>query len=277
MELKLGVRPLIMGILNVTPDSFFDGGRYADPDKAVERALRMRDEGADIIDIGGESSRPGAMPVSAQEEMDRVCPVIERVSHDAGVPVSVDTYKSEVAEAALRAGASIVNDITALGFDDAMGGIAARYRAHVVLMHMKGTPRTMQDNPVYRDIVGDIAGFLRTRAEKAAACGIGKEKIILDPGIGFGKGPLDNYTILRNLGLFRDLGYPLLVGLSRKSLIKVLYDTDRDRLPATVALNAIAAYLGADIVRVHDVTEHRLAMAAVEMIKRAPVSDAGRN
>jgi dihydropteroate synthase len=277
MELKLGARPLIMGILNVTPDSFFDGGRYADPDKAVERALRMRDEGADIIDIGGESSRPGAMPVSAQEEMDRVCPVIERVSHDAGVPVSVDTYKSEVAEAALRAGASIVNDITALGFDDAMGGIAARYRAHVVLMHMKGTPRTMQDNPVYRDIVGDIAGFLRTRAEKAAACGIGKEKIILDPGIGFGKGPLDNYTILRNLGLFRDLGYPLLVGLSRKSLIKVLYDTDRDRLPATVALNAIAAYLGADIVRVHDVTEHRLAMAAVEMIKRAPVSDAGRN
>ncbi len=258
----------IMGILNVTPDSFYDGGRYADADLAVERAYRMRDEGADIIDVGGESTRPGAMPVSAEEEIGRVCTVIERISKDIGIPVSVDTSKAKVARAALQAGATIVNDISGLTFDGAMAGVAAECGASMVLMHIQGTPATMQRDPRYGNLVEEISGFLAAAAEKAVERGIGREKIIIDPGIGFGKTLEDNYRIINNLHEFKKLGFPVLVGLSRKSLIGKLYGRDEDRLPATIALNAAAVLNGADILRVHDVKEHRLALEGLEMLKR---------
>ncbi|MBP7736250.1 MAG: dihydropteroate synthase [Spirochaetes bacterium] len=261
-------RVRIMGILNVTPDSFYDGGRYADPDRAAERAYCMRDEGADIIDIGGESTRPGAKPVPAGEEIDRICPVIERIAGDIGVPLSVDTNKAAVARAALAAGASIVNDISGLTFDGAMAGVVAERGAAVVLMHIQGTPETMQRDPRYADLVSEICAFLAAAAERALASGIGREKIIVDPGIGFGKTLEDNYRIIKNLHEFRKLGFPVLVGLSRKSLIGKLYGGDADRLPATIALNAASVLNGADIIRVHDVKEHRLALEAMEMLKR---------
>ena len=274
-ELAIGGRTLVMGILNVTPDSFYDGGRYIDTERALEHARRMYREGADIIDVGGESSRPGAQPVSARDEMERVCPVIERIAGELDVMISIDTCKAEVAEAAVGLGASMINDISALGHDPRMAGIAAASGAHLILMHMKGTPRTMQDNPVYEDVIGEIASFLKERAASAVSAGVAGNRIILDPGIGFGKTAADNYEILANLGIFRELGFPLCIGLSRKSLIGGLYGGDVDRLPATIALNAAAARLGADIIRVHDVREHRLALAAVEMMKKAPQRDAG--
>jgi dihydropteroate synthase len=261
-------RVRIMGILNVTPDSFYDGGRYADTARAVERAYRMRDDGADIIDIGGESTRPGAKPVEAEEEIGRVCPVIDAIAKDIGIPVSVDTSKANVARAALAAGASIVNDISALTFDAAMAGAVAECGAGLVLMHIQGTPETMQRDPRYADLIGEICGFLAAAAEKAMGHGIGREKIIIDPGIGFGKTLEDNYRIINNLHEIKKLGYPVLVGLSRKSLIGKLYDRDEDRLPATIALNAASVLNGADIIRVHDVKEHRLALEGLEMLKR---------
>ncbi len=258
----------IMGILNVTPDSFYDGGRYPDTGRAVERAYRMRDEGADIIDVGGESTRPGAKAVTAEEEIGRVCPVIEKIAMDIGIPVSVDTSKSKVARAALAAGASIVNDISGLSFDRETAGVAAEFGAGVVLMHIRGTPETMQNDPRYADLVGEISAFLAGAAQRAMASGIGREKIIIDPGIGFGKTLEDNYRIIKNLHEFRKLGFPVLVGLSRKSLIGKLYGGDEDRLPATIALNAASVLNGADIIRVHDVKEHRLALDGLEMLKR---------
>ena len=263
----------IMGILNVTPDSFYDGGRYADPARAVERAYRMRDEGADIIDIGGESTRPGALPVSAAEEIDRVCPVIEAVAKDIGVPLSVDTSKAGVARAALSAGASIVNDISGLSFDEGIAGVAASHGAGLVVMHIQGMPETMQKDPRYGDLVSEICGFLAAAAKKAVDAGIAREKIIVDPGIGFGKTLEDNYIILQNIREFGRLGFPVLVGLSRKSLIGKLYDREEDRLPATIALNAAALLGGADIIRVHDVREHRLALAGLEMLARVNKRD----
>jgi dihydropteroate synthase len=258
----------IMGILNVTPDSFFDGGRYYELGRAVERAYRIREEGADIIDIGGESTRPGSMPVAADEEIRRVCPVIEAIAKDIGIPVSVDTNKSEVARAALRAGASIVNDISGLTFDAGIAGEAARYGAGIVLMHIKGRPADMQKDPRYTDLIGDIRGFLGEAARRAQEAGIGRDKIIIDPGIGFGKTFEDNYRIIRNLREFKALGFPLLVGLSRKSLVAKLYEQAEDRLPATIALNVVSVLNGADIIRVHDVREHRLALAGLEMLER---------
>lgn len=260
-------RCLIMGILNVTPDSFHDGGRYFDRGRAVERAYAMRDEGADIIDIGGESTRPGSLPVEEGEEIDRVCPVIESVAGDLGVPVSIDTSKAAVARAALRAGASIVNDISGLTFDGGMAAAVAERGAGIVLMHIKGRPATMQDSPRYGDLIGEIVEFLEKAVERAVAGGIDREKIIVDPGIGFGKTLEDNYRILQNLREFRKLGCPVLVGLSRKSLIGRLYDKEEDRLPATIALNAAAVLNGADLIRVHDVRAHRLALAGIEMLK----------
>ncbi len=277
MKLEFGARPLIMGILNVTPDSFYDGGKYSVPEKAVERAMEMCVEGADILDVGGESSRPGAKPVSGQEEMDRVCPVIERIAGRVSVPISIDTCKSVVAREALKAGAMIVNDISALRHDDEMGKVVSQYGAYIILMHMQGTPGTMQDNPEYVNVVGEICEYLQKRAESALQSGIDGEKIIIDPGIGFGKTLTDNYRILKNLKCLKALGYPVLVGLSRKALIKGLYDTDADRLPATIALNALSAFLGADILRVHDVKEHRLAMAAVEMMNRTSLVNGSCN
>ena len=257
-----------MGILNVTPDSFYGASRFPDARRAVERAYRIREEGADMIDVGGESTRPGSAPVPAAEEIDRICPVIERIAKDIGIPISVDTYKSAVAEAALSAGATIVNDISGMTFDAEMLGVAARRGAGVVLMHIKGTPENMQEDPRYDDLIGEVCRFLGEAARRAEAGGVDRGRIVIDPGIGFGKSVKDNYVILNNIAALKKLGYPVLVGLSRKSLIARLYDDDSDRLPATIALNSAAVLAGADIIRVHDVKEHRLALAGLEMLKR---------
>lgn len=271
MRLSFGEKTLIMGILNVTPDSFYDGGRYYSREDAVKRALKLRDEGADIIDIGGESTRPGSQRVSAPEEIDRICPVIEAVIKEMDIPVSVDTSKADVAEEALKLGAVIVNDISALTFDEKMAEVAAKYSACVVLMHIKGTPENMQINPEYENLLEDIYLFLENAKQRALKSGIKKENIIIDPGIGFGKSIEDNYRILRNLEYFKRIECPVLVGISRKSLIGRLQSGDHDRLYATIALNAVSAINGADIIRVHDVLPHRLAMISVDALKKERV------
>jgi dihydropteroate synthase len=267
----LGQRPLIMGIVNVTPDSFSDGGRFLDRDKAVERALQLADEGADIIDIGGESSRPGAQRITVEEELSRVIPVIEAVSQKVNIPVSIDTTKAEVAGRALGAGASMVNDISALRFDEKIGSVAAELDAYLVLMHMRGTPESMQQDTNYGDIIGEISAFLISAAEKAAGLGVAQDKIILDPGIGFGKSVDGNLTILKNLHRFLALGYPLLVGVSRKSFIgKILGLETGDRLEGSIAAACYAVLNGADIVRVHDVAATKKALTILEQITGAP-------
>lgn len=246
-------RVQVMGILNVTPDSFSDGGRFVDPDAAVARARAMAAEGATIIDVGGESTRPGAQPVDVEEELRRVIPVIERLA-DQGLTLSIDTYKAPVARAALESGAHAVNDITALGGDGQMADVVARFGAGLVLMHMKGTPRTMQLNPTYEDVVGEISDFLERRRSYAREKGIADDQIVFDPGIGFGKTVDHNLEILRRLSEFRRLGRPLLVGPSRKSFIgKVLGLDVGERLEGTAAAVAAAVLGGASIVRVHDV------------------------
>jgi dihydropteroate synthase len=277
MALEFGKKTLIMGILNVTPDSFYDGGRNFGRDKAIDKVYQLYKDGADIIDIGGESTRPGAETVSLTEEMDRVCPVIEAVAGEIDIPISIDTYKSEVAEEALKLGASIINDISGLTFDDRMAGIAAGYESYIVLMHIKGSPKNMQSNPHYDNLLDEIYFFLENSKEKAVISGVDKDKIIIDPGIGFGKTLEDNYRILNNIDFFKKMGFPLLIGLSRKSLIGKLYNNnDDDRLFATIALNSISALCGADIIRVHDVREHYLACKSVEMLKGIRIAD-GRN
>jgi dihydropteroate synthase len=267
MDLKFGSKTLIMGIINVTPDSFYDGGRNFDRDKAIKRAYRLYNDGADIIDIGGESTRPGAETVSLSEELDRVCPVIEAVCRDISIPVSIDTYKSEVAEEALKLGASLINDISGLSFDEKIADIAVRYNSYLILMHIKGTPKDMQRDPHYNDLLGEIYSFLENSKDKAIRYGLNKSRIIIDPGIGFGKTLEDNYRILNNIGFLKRMGFPVLIGLSRKSLIGKLYDKDYDRLYASIALNAVSAVNGADIIRVHDVKEHFLALKPIEMLK----------
>ncbi len=261
-------RTSIMGILNVTPDSFYDGGVYDTADKAFLRAVRMYEEGADIIDIGGESTRPGAESVSEQHEIDRVVPVIERIVKEIPIPVSIDTTKSTVALEAVKAGASIINDISGFTFDPGIIRVAADYTAGVVINHIKGTPADMQKNTGYNDIIKDILDFLDVSIKNALNGGVSPDKIIVDPGIGFGKSLEQNYVILNSIGRFRDTGYPVLIGLSRKSLIGKLYSSDEDRLPATIALNAAAVMNGADIIRVHDVKAHRLAIDSIDFLKR---------
>ena len=266
----LGRRTLVMGILNVTPDSFFDGGKFFRLESALEHARRLIREGADIIDIGGESSRPGAQPIPEEEELRRVIPVIRALRQESSVPISIDTYKASVAEAALEAGANIVNDISALRFDGRMVEVVARAGVPVVLMHMRGEPRTMQQNPVYTDVVREIKEFFAERIAFARAHGI--EQILIDPGIGFGKTVAHNLEILRRLGEFRELGCPILIGVSRKSFIGRLCGTDEDPLPpserleGTIASNVIAVLNGAQIVRVHDVAAHKRALAIVDAI-----------
>jgi dihydropteroate synthase len=267
----LGQRPLIMGIVNVTPDSFSDGGRFLDRDKAALQALKLADEGADIIDIGGESSRPGAERVTVEEELSRVMPVIEAISRKIDIPVSIDTTKSEVASRALDAGASIVNDISALRFDEKIGTVAAEHEAYLILMHMRGTPDTMQKDTKYADIIGEISAFLNSAAQKAIGMGVSPEKIILDPGIGFGKSVDGNFTILKNLHRFLVLGYPLMVGVSRKSFIgKILNLETGERLEGSLAAACYAVLNGADIVRVHDVAATKKALTVLEHITGAP-------
>ena len=260
-------RTVIMGILNVTPDSFTDGGLFFDVASAVARAKEMISQGADIIDIGGESSRPGAKPVSPEEELRRILPVIKKILSESEIPISVDTYKPRVAEECLKAGALIINDITGLRNEE-MIKVCVKYKASVVIMHMKGNPETMQDAPKYADIVAEIIAFFRDRVAAAEKAGI--TKIMLDPGIGFGKTLEHNIEILRRLSEFRDLGYPLLIGTSRKSFIKKLTDakTIPELLPGTLATVCLCVMGGADVVRVHEVAECRKALDVIDAVVR---------
>ena len=253
-SLTFGERTWIMGILNVTPDSFSDGGRYLDASRAIAYAHQMIEDGADIIDIGGESSRPGASPVSTDEELARVLPVIEALANGTEALLSIDTYKPAVARSALQAGANIVNDITALGNAD-MAEIVAAMDAGLILMHMKGVPRTMQRSPVYRDLIPEILIFLRQRIDKAQTEGVCPDRIMIDPGIGFGKTGEHNLEILRCLDRFRSLEKPILIGTSRKAFIGKILNLPNpdDRLEGTAATVAWAIAHGADVVRVHDV------------------------
>ncbi len=250
-------RTAVMGILNVTPDSFYDGGRYAQTEAAVRRALQMVEEGADVLDIGGESTRPGSLPVPEEEELRRVLPVIEAVRARVDVPISIDTTKSRVAERALQAGACMVNDISGLGFDPRMAEVIARHGALCCIMHIQGTPQTMQQNPQYEDVVRDISCYFEERLALAERAGIPRENIWLDPGIGFGKTVEHNLEILRRLREFTAFGLPILIGTSRKSFIgKILGDLPpEERLEGTAATVAIAIMNGANAVRVHDVRE----------------------
>ena len=247
-------RPMVMGVLNVTPDSFSDGGRYLDPGAAVKHALEMVDEGADLIDIGAESSRPGAEPVPEAEELRRLIPVVQEVCRRVSVPVSVDTTKAAVARAAIDAGAAMVNDISACRADPAMPAVAAETGAGLVLMHMQGTPQTMQQAPRYGSVVDDVRDFLHTRMQAAVQAGVAADHILLDPGIGFGKTLDHNLTLLARLDALQSLGRPILVGVSRKAFIgEVLGRRTDDRLMGTSAAVAIAVFRGAAVVRVHDV------------------------
>jgi dihydropteroate synthase len=245
-----------MGVVNVTPDSFSDGGKFFDTKRAVERALKLAAEGADILDLGGESSRPGALPVSAQEEMDRVIPVLEHLK-GGEKPVSIDTRRPEVMQAALRAGASMINDIEALTAPGALAAVA-KSRCAVCLMHMKGQPATMQQEPHYDDVVGEVGSFLNERIQKAVQAGIARERIVVDPGFGFGKTAAHNMELLRRLKEFSALNLPILAGWSRKSTLGKLTGRPADeRLAASLAAALLALQGGATILRVHDVKETR--------------------
>lgn len=251
-------RVLVMGALNVTPDSFYDGGRYTHADAAVARGLQMVEEGADIIDIGGESSRPGATSVPLDEELERVIPVIIGIRQESDVLLSIDTTKTAVAEEALTVGASIINDISALRFDEGMAELSAKRSAFLILMHMLGTPETMQRAPHYTDVIEEITTFLSERINVAVRGGVPHQRILIDPGIGFGKRIVDNLDILRNLYRFKDLGSPIVVGLSRKSFLGHILDAPvEERLTGTIAANAVAILHGADVIRVHDVKQGR--------------------
>lgn len=252
--LTLGTNTHVMGILNVTPNSFSDGGNYLDVQQAIVHAETMVAEGATLIDIGGESSRPGASPVSVNEELARVLPVVRALADTVDVLLSVDTYKAEVARRALEAGAHVVNDITALCSDPNMAATVAEMEAGVVLMHMKGTPRTMQQAPEYNDVVNEVCAWLKKKIQNAEAQGIAPERIIIDPGIGFGKTMKHNLELLKRLSEFRALKKPLLIGTSRKSFIgKILEVPVTERVEGTAATVCWAIAHGADIVRVHDV------------------------
>jgi dihydropteroate synthase len=271
-KLKVGRRTLVMGVLNVTPDSFSDGGRFFDKAAAVRRGLEMASEGADIIDIGGESTRPGAAGVAEDEELRRVVPVIEALAKKIKIPISVDTRKSSVAEAALGASARIINDVSGLRHDGRMAATAARHRATVIVMHMKGEPRTMQLNPTYRNLIGEIIASLKDSVAIALRAGLKKKDIIIDPGIGFGKTARHNLEILRRLAEFKAMGCPICVGVSRKSFIgKVLgLEHPSQRLFGSIAAAAVAIANGADIIRCHDVraTVHAARMVNAILKKR---------
>jgi dihydropteroate synthase len=254
-RLDLG-KPLVMGVVNVTPDSFSDGGKFFDPKAAVAHALRLAEEGADILDIGGESSRPGALPVSVFQEMDRILPVLEGL-RTLEKPISVDTRRPEVMRAALSAGASMINDIEALQAPGAVE-VAAKAQCAVCLMHMKGEPATMQKGPHYDDVVGEVLGFLKKRMQAAMQAGIAQERIVIDPGFGFGKTAAHNFELLRRLEEFSSLGVPVLAGWSRKSTLGKLTGRPADeRLAASLAAALLALQGGATILRVHDVKETR--------------------
>lgn len=255
-----------MGILNVTPDSFSDGGKFYSPEKAIRHGLQLIEEGADIVDIGGESTRPGSDPVMPDEELKRVIPVIEGLRRLSSVPISIDTYKSEVAASALMAGADIINDITAGRGDEGMFRVASEKHAPIILMHMQGLPKSMQENPTYKDVVTEVLEFFRSRVMAAEKSGI--EQIIIDPGIGFGKTFEHNIELLRNLRVFTTIGRPLLVGTSRKAFIgKILNATAEQRYEGTIASVVISILRGANVVRVHDVAGAKKAALVADALK----------
>ncbi len=264
----LSKRGLIMGVLNVTPDSFSDGNEFFEPAAAVEQGVQMESEGADIIDVGGESTRPGAEPVSVDEELRRVIPVIEKLREKVSIPISIDTSKARVASAALDAGAAIINDVTAGRGDKEMFPLAATRKTAVVLMHMQGEPRTMQKNPQYGDVVQEVADFFRQQYSRALECGIDPMTLAFDPGIGFGKTLEHNLSLLQSFEQLRVHDRPLVVGVSRKSFLGKLAGSNEvnDRLAPTVALTATLRAKGADVFRVHDVKENAAALRIVETV-----------
>ncbi|MCX8117238.1 MAG: dihydropteroate synthase [Desulfobacterota bacterium] len=266
----LGEKTLLMGILNVTPDSFSDGGLYFDREKAIAHGLRLVEEGADILDIGGESTRPGSRPLDSDEELRRVLPVIERLAKEIPVPISIDTYKSEVARRAIEAGAEIINDISGLSFDPDLAKVAAKEGIPIVLMHIRGRPETMQKEVHYHSLWSEILRSLREAIRKAESVGVDPEQIIVDPGIGFGKNLEHNLLLIQSLPELRILGKPILLGPSRKSFIGKLLDAPPDqRLEGTLASIAIGAMKGAHILRAHDVREAKRTLVIVDAIRRA--------
>ncbi len=263
-------RPRIMGIVNVTPDSFSDGGHHATPDAAVAHALQLVAEGADVLDVGGETTRPGARPVSEQEELDRVLPVIERLARETDRPISVDTYRPAVMRAAVAAGAGMVNDVWGLRQDGALEAVAS-LGVPVVLMHMQGTPETMQQAPQYDDVLADVRNFLAQRVFACEMSGIPKSRIVLDPGFGFGKTLAHNLALLRNLDALASLGCPVLAGLSRKSMLGAITGQPVEgRLAASITAAVLAAQGGALLLRVHDVAATRDALALLQAVRDTP-------
>ena len=263
---------IVMGVLNVTPDSFSDGGEFFDTQKAVEHGVKMATDGAAIIDVGGESTRPGSEPVSTKEQIERVVPVIEKLRKNIDVPISIDTFNVAVAKAALDSGAAIINDITALS-DNAMAELAAEREVPVVLMHIQGTPATMQTEPKYDNVVGEVLEFLLSRAKRAEQSGIPKERIFIDPGIGFGKTLEHNLLLLKNIDKFVETDYRVLVGASRKSFIGSITDRKKpaERIFGTAATVALCAAAGVSIVRVHDVAEMMEVVKVTNAIQKSDI------
>jgi dihydropteroate synthase len=265
-EYDLASRTHVMGVLNVTPDSFSDGGKYLDLEQAVVQGLKLVEDGADFIDVGGESTRPGSEPVLVEEEIRRVVPVIKALSKKVNIPISIDTYKSDTAEAALQAGAVIVNDISAMTFDAKMASVVVKYRASIVLMHMKGAPKTMQENPTYENVTEEVKQFLSERLSAANEAGI--RQLIIDPGIGFGKKFEHNIQLLRELKSFTSFGHPLLVGPSRKAFLgTILHLPTNERIEGTAAVVTSAILNGANIIRVHDVKEMKRVAMVTDALK----------
>lgn len=269
ITLDFSKRTYIMGVLNVTPDSFSDGGLYFEKDVAIEHALKLIEDGADIIDIGGESSRPGSLPVPVEEEIRRTIPVITELTKKTRIPISIDTYKAKVAKEALDAGASIVNDISGLRFDPEMASVVAKNNVPIILMHIKGTPNNMQINPTYEALIPEIIDYLRGSIQLCRKSGIPDQNIIIDPGIGFGKTLEHNLEIIANLKEFTSLGKPIAIGVSRKAFIgKILGDVPTSkRLEGTASAVAISIFNGANIVRVHDVLEMSKVVKIADAIK----------
>lgn len=277
-DIELGRRTCIMGVVNVTPDSFSDGGKFLAHDTAVAQGLKLAADGADILDIGGESTRPFSDPVSAAEEIERVIPVIEKLADQLTIPISIDTMKAEVARRAIKAGASMINDVSALRFDPALGDMARKFDTPVVLMHMLGSPKTMQESPAYDNLIADITDFLKDAIERAQKHGISKSKLIIDPGIGFGKTVSHNLFLIRHLQAFAALDVPILIGPSRKAFIrKLLKDEQEDDIApdlpivetGTQAAVAAAVLYGAHIVRVHDAANTRATIRILDAIRTA--------
>jgi len=259
-----------MGVLNVTPDSFSDGGLYFNKEKAIAQGMKLVEEGADFLDIGGESTRPGSKPIGLEEELHRVVPVIESLAKKVDVPISIDTYKSAVAQEAIRAGAEIINDISGLHFDPSLANVAAKEDAPIILMHIRETPETMQKDVHYDSLFSEIIQYLKESIQRAEAAGVDPNQIIIDPGIGFGKTLEDNLLIIKNLSEFRILGKPILLGTSRKSFIGKILNADvTERLEGTLSSIAIGVLNGAHIIRCHDVLQAKKAIAVADAIRLA--------